>query len=459
MPSFSAARLTILFVAATLVAAASPDNSEATELSASPSDVPEGNWRGKFTASDNSNCKRKAWPFKGTVRDGGVSFTFGPVGFQTVLKGEIDADGKAKISGIHALVEKEFVISGHFSGKSFRGTYSIVPEIYCYGTVAATSTEKSTTSVAALRPARKKTKAVSAAASETKFWQAIQYSTNLSDFMNYLEKYPDGIFVNLAEAQMRALVSRQGGSASEGAEDELAGIDFGRYNALVIGINNYDNLPKLRTAVNDAKAVATLLEKDYGFKVRLLVDPSRGEIIDAFDDYLSKLSKKDNLLIYYAGYGWLDEATDRGYWLPVDDQEGRRSNWLSNATITDTLKSLAAKHVMVVADSCFSGTLTRAALVGLRDKNYLRRMAGKQARVAMVSGGLEPVADDAGGGNSPFAKAFVTALQRNQSVIDGTRLFSEIRRSVILNAKQTPEYSDVRDAGHDGGDFLFVRKK
>ncbi len=43
--------------------------------------------------------------------------------------------------------------------------------------------------------------------------------------------------------------------------------------------------------------------------------------------------------------------------------------------------------------------------------------------------------------------------------MDGTQLFSEIRRPVILNAKQTPEYSDVRQAGHDGGDFLFVRKK
>jgi hypothetical protein len=28
---------------------------------------------------------------------------------------------------------------------------------------------------------------------------------------------------------------------------------------------------------------------------------------------------------------------------------------------------------------------------------------------------------------------------------------------VILNADQTQQYSDVRNAGHDGGDFLFVR--
>ena len=27
---------------------------------------------------------------------------------------------------------------------------------------------------------------------------------------------------------------------------------------------------------------------------------------------------------------------------------------------------------------------------------------------------------------------------------------------MIVNADQTPEYSDIRLAGHDGGDFLFV---
>jgi hypothetical protein len=42
--------------------------------------------------------------------------------------------------------------------------------------------------------------------------------------------------------------------------------------------------------------------------------------------------------------------------------------------------------------------------------------------------------------------------------MDGTQLFNMIRRPVMLNSDQTPEYSDIRKAGHDGGDFLFVRK-
>jgi hypothetical protein len=42
--------------------------------------------------------------------------------------------------------------------------------------------------------------------------------------------------------------------------------------------------------------------------------------------------------------------------------------------------------------------------------------------------------------------------------MDGQEFFTKIRRPVVLNAHQTPEYTDIRLAGHDGGDFLFVRR-
>lgn len=305
-------------------------------------------------------------------------------------------------------------------------------------------------------PQQVATRSMSEAAKDSAAWEEVKFSNRVSDFQRYLKEFPSGMFVKLAENQMRSLIEQTSNPIA--VREALGNIQFGNYHALVIGANAYRHLPKLKTAINDAKSIAAKLETDYGFKVRLLLDPTRGDILDAFDDYLETLEFQDNLLIYYAGHGWLDEATDRGYWLPVDAKQGRRSRWLSNADITDTLKSLAAKHVMVIADSCYSGTLTRSAAVGLRDANYLKRIARKRARVAMVSGGLEPVADSAGGKNSPFAQAFLDALSENADVIDDTRLFAAIRRPVILHAKQTPEYSDVRDSGHDGGDFLFVRK-
>ncbi len=62
-------------------------------------------------------------------------------------------------------------------------------------------------------------------------------------------------------------------------------------------------------------------------------------------------------------------------------------------------------------------------------------------------------------GGRALAAAFIDALTVNTSVTDGTQLFSQMRRPVILNADQTPRYSDVRKAGHEGGDFLFVRRR
>ncbi len=237
-------------------------------------------------------------------------------------------------------------------------------------------------------------------------------------------------------------------------------VDFGRYRALVIGNNAYAHLPRLNTAVADAKAVAELLERQYGFAVDLLIDASRHEMVVALNRLRAELTENDNLLIYYAGHGVLDAATDTGFWLPVDADPDNESNWVSIATLTRNMRAMSAKHVMVVADSCYSGKIVRAAPARLPTAQdrlaWLGRMAAKRSRTALTSGGLEPVADSGGGRHSVFAKAFLDALRDNSEMIDGRTLFTLVRTPVVLNAEQTPEYADVRLAGHDGGDFVFV---
>jgi uncharacterized caspase-like protein len=236
-------------------------------------------------------------------------------------------------------------------------------------------------------------------------------------------------------------------------------VKFGKYYALVIGNNDYKHLPKLKTAAKDAKAVAKTLKDTFGFEVKTLLDASRDQILDAFDDFEGKLGKSDNFLLYYAGHGWLDKGREEGFWLPVNAKSNRRSKWISNATITSTLKALQAKHVMVVADSCFSGTLTRGLKVTKRIDDYVRYVVDKKARIALTSGGLEPVEDGGGGQNSPFATAFLKILNETDEVLTGTDLFKQVKRPVQVSADQTPNYADIRKAGHDGGDFLFVRKR
>ena len=244
-------------------------------------------------------------------------------------------------------------------------------------------------------------------------------------------------------------------AAAHGAETQ-----FGRYRALVIGINDYQNLPRLETAVNDASAVHDLLRRQYGFDSHLMLNPTRYELVRALDELRADLTEQDNLLIYYAGHGVLDAATDEGFWLPVDAEEDSQANWLAVPTVTRTLRAIAAKHVLVVADSCYSGTLTReapAALATARDRlTELHRLAAKRARKALTSGGFEPVYDGGGDGHSVFTRALLEALRENQEVLDGYQLYTKLRHQVVLNAEQTPRYADVRLAGDEGGDFLFV---
>ncbi len=146
----------------------------------------------------------------------------------------------------------------------------------------------------------------------------------------------------------------------------------------------------------------------------------------------------------------------------MDAERDSDANWIANDYLTRNLRAMSAKQVMVVADSCYSGTLVRAAPAAVRSGRartaWLARMAGKKSRTAMVSGGLEPVMDAGGGDHSVFAKAFLEALSENDGVLDGQALFARIQRPVIVNSDQTPDYADIRRAGHDGGDFLFVRQ-
>ena len=143
----------------------------------------------------------------------------------------------------------------------------------------------------------------------------------------------------------------------------LADIKLGNFYALVIGNDDYKNIPKLKSAIVDAKAVGTLLEKEYGFRVTPLFNASRYQILSALSGFRPKLSERDSFLIYYAGHGVLDEDIQRGYWLPIDAEAKNSANWLSTTAIIDEVHGMKALHVLVVSDSCFSATLMRRGIV------------------------------------------------------------------------------------------------
>lgn len=233
--------------------------------------------------------------------------------------------------------------------------------------------------------------------------------------------------------------------------------DLGRYHALVIGNEAYASLPDLQTAHRDSRAIAELLRDDYGFDVRLILDGRREELVSALSELRARLGERDNLLIYYAGHGLNDEEAGEAYWLPVDAERHQPTNWISNSTVTQQVRAMRARHVLVVADSCFSGTLTRGIAMPPRSTRWLAKLAARRSRTALTSGANEPVVDGGGGGHSVFARALLDALATNEGILDATSLYANIRRQVMLDAWQSPQYGDIRLAGHEQGDFLFAR--
>jgi len=272
-----------------------------------------------------------------------------------------------------------------------------------------------------------------------------------------LKDRPQNVAAAVPARPPEAAGAEEAPAVKPGVPDRSA---FGKYYALVIGNNNYTSLPKLKTARNDAQTVAGILKNHYGFQVTVLLDAKRADILSTFARFREKLSGRDNLLIYYAGHGFLDKEGDEGYWLPVDATKKDEVNWISNASVTTQLKAIEAKHVLIIADSCYSGKLGRDVHIQRRTPDYYTRIARKRARSVIASGGLEPVIDSGGKGNhSVFATALIAALKENNGMIDTSELFNRIRRPVVLHADQTPEYADIRKAGHEGGEFVFIREK
>ncbi len=247
----------------------------------------------------------------------------------------------------------------------------------------------------------------------------------------------------------------------------LADIDAGQYYALVIGNNKYQNLPNLKTAVSDAEETARVLKEKYGFTTKLLINVDRYEILSALHQLRQQLTKKDNLLVYYAGHGDLDKINDRGYWLPIDAETDNTANWISNVAVTDMLNSINANHVMVVADSCYSGTMTRTAVPRIDNnispeiqKKWVKLMAKSRSRTVLSSGGIQPVFDEGEGNHSIFANAFLRALKQNDTILQGYALYRQVTKDVSTNSSniQTPEYAPIKHAGHETGQFFFIPK-
>lgn len=247
-------------------------------------------------------------------------------------------------------------------------------------------------------------------------------------------------------------------------------LKLGAYRALIIGNDEYKDRNKLwkplKTAVSDAKAVEALLKQQYGFSdVERLENASRKDILDSLRGLSKRVMKNDSVLLYYAGHGYLDEGTNKGFWVPVDAQGKDQTTYVRNSTIRDEISIVSerAQHTLLISDSCFSGSLLRGGNRGIsvenRNSAYFEKIAAKKSVQIMAAGGVEYVDDDyKNSGHSPFTYFLMSELKNNdQDMLTATSLAGNVSMAVANNVNQVPESGVLQGAGDELGEFIFIK--
>ena len=282
-----------------------------------------------------------------------------------------------------------------------------------------------------------------------------QLDLSLAGGLNRITVVAIDAFQNSAQKSLEVLVEKLSNS-------------LGVYHALLIAVQEYQHpsITDLEFPLQDTQRLATVIKEEYQFdadRVQILSNPTRVELIEAFDQLSNSLTEKDNLLIFYSGHGFWDERLKTGFWLPADAKESSRSAWLSNSTVRDYIGGIPSQHTLLISDACFSGSIfkTRAAFDGSdTDKEIkeegIKKIYNMPSRRAISSGAMETVPD-----RSVFLKYLIKNLKRNDSrFLLSEQLFVKMKPGVINNSptNQAPLTGVIQQAGDEGGDFIFLRR-
>ncbi|NUQ26332.1 MAG: SUMF1/EgtB/PvdO family nonheme iron enzyme [Saprospiraceae bacterium] len=223
-----------------------------------------------------------------------------------------------------------------------------------------------------------------------------------------------------------------------------------------IGIDDYQKVSKLFNAVRDTKSIIRILNSKYQFEETDTIalynsEATRKNIFFQFRELAKIVTGEDNLIVYYAGHGCFDETLKMGFWLPYESEIHDFSNYISNAEVTNFIKSINSKHTFLIADACFAGSLLAQNRITFNEKVEQYR-----SRWAFASGRLEPVSDGTVGKNSPFAASLAGVLERNTAEeLRVSEIISKVQINVGNNYYQTPQGAPIFGVGDEGGEMIL----
>jgi len=207
--------------------------------------------------------------------------------------------------------------------------------------------------------------------------------------------------------------------------------------ALVIGNDNYQSVPKLLNAREDAQAMARSLS-DMGFQVQLELDLRERNMRAALRQFKSRVEGGDEVIIFFAGHGVQLAGTN--YLLPVDitgeNEEQIRDESIQLQRILDDMTEKRAKFTLAMLDACrdnpFKGSGRSIGSRGLAPTN------AATGQMVIFSAGTGQQALDKLGPNDPeknglFTRVFLKEMQKPGISVD--RILRNVRTEVVNLAK------------------------
>ncbi|WFU19374.1 caspase family protein [Bradyrhizobium sp. CB3481] len=224
--------------------------------------------------------------------------------------------------------------------------------------------------------------------------------------------------------------------------------------ALLVGNNAYQSVPRLQTAVNDARAVGAAL-RGLGFSVILAENQSRRAMSEALLAFDKAIEPGDVALFFFAGHGF--EIRGQNYLLPTDIPEVRegqeeliRDSAFPADRIIDRLQARGARTAVLVLDACRNNPFDRPGGRGLKGSGGLAAMTPAEGVFIMFSAGAKQTALDRLSNaervaNSVFTRNLVRWLAEPDLTLVqiAKRLQIEVKQlAASVGGDQTPAYYD-----------------
>jgi uncharacterized caspase-like protein len=225
--------------------------------------------------------------------------------------------------------------------------------------------------------------------------------------------------------------------------------------ALVIGNNDYKNVPKLQKAVNDARTMGDAL-KQLGFNVMVAENQNRQQFSQTLFAFDNALEAEDTAFFFYAGHGF--EIGGQNYLLPTDvpaategQEELVRDASVLADRIVERLQNKKVRTSILVFDACRNNPFERSGTRAVAGEGGLAPMTQMPEGVFLIfSAGykqtaLDRLSNDDSNPNSVFTRTFAKELMQPGEnlvqVAQNTRhLVNELAESI--GHKQFPAYSD-----------------